>query len=70
MKTHKHLYPFITDFENLRRALKNAARGKRAARTWPRLNLTSPSAWTRSNQTLPLPARVLAGVLGEWIENG
>jgi retron-type reverse transcriptase len=30
MKTHKHLYPLITDFENLRRAFKNAARGKRS----------------------------------------
>ena len=29
MKTHKHLYPLITEFENLRRAFKNAARGKR-----------------------------------------
>jgi RNA-directed DNA polymerase len=29
MKTHKHLYPLITDFENLRLAFKNAARGKR-----------------------------------------
>ena len=29
MKTYKHLYPLITDFENLRRAFKNAARGKR-----------------------------------------
>ena len=29
MKTHKHLYPFVTDFENLHRAFKNAARGKR-----------------------------------------
>jgi len=30
MKTHKHLYPLITDFDNLRRAFKNAARGKRS----------------------------------------
>ena len=29
MKTFKHLYPLITDFENLRCAFKNAARGKR-----------------------------------------
>jgi retron-type reverse transcriptase len=29
MKTHKHLYPLVTDFENLRLAFKNAARGKR-----------------------------------------
>ncbi len=31
MKTHKHLYPLITDFENLRLAFKNAARGKRSS---------------------------------------
>jgi retron-type reverse transcriptase len=30
MKTHKHLYPLITDFENLRLAFKGAARGKRS----------------------------------------
>ena len=30
MKTYKHLYPRITDFENLRLAFKNAARGKRS----------------------------------------
>ena len=30
MKTYKHLYPLITDFENLRLAFKNAARGKRS----------------------------------------
>jgi len=30
MKTHKHLYPLITDFENLRLAFKRAARGKRS----------------------------------------
>ena len=29
MKTHKHLYPLITDFENLRQAFRGAARGKR-----------------------------------------
>jgi hypothetical protein len=29
MKTHKHLYPQITDFENLRLAFKAARRGKR-----------------------------------------
>ena len=29
MKTYKHLYPKICDFENLRQAFKNAARGKR-----------------------------------------
>ena len=29
MKTHKHLYPHIIDFENLRQAFKRAARGKR-----------------------------------------
>ena len=29
MKTHKLLYPLITAFENLHRAFKNAARGKR-----------------------------------------
>ena len=30
MKTYKHLYPLITDFENLRLAFKHAARGKRS----------------------------------------
>jgi retron-type reverse transcriptase len=30
MKTFKHLYPLVTDFDNLRRAFKNAARGKRS----------------------------------------
>jgi RNA-directed DNA polymerase len=30
MKTYKHLYPLITDFENLRLAFKGAARGKRS----------------------------------------
>ena len=36
MKTHKHLYPLITDFENLYLAFKRAARGKRRrwAKTW------------------------------------
>lgn len=29
MKTYKHLYPLITDFDNLCHAFKNAARGKR-----------------------------------------
>lgn len=29
MKTYKHLYPQITSFENLRRAFRKAARGKR-----------------------------------------
>ena len=29
MKTHKHLYPLITDFENLYLAFKRAARSKR-----------------------------------------
>jgi RNA-directed DNA polymerase len=29
VKTHKHLYPLISDFENLYLAFKNAARGKR-----------------------------------------
>jgi RNA-directed DNA polymerase len=30
MKTHKNLYPRITEFENLRLAFKHAARGKRS----------------------------------------
>ena len=30
MKTHKHLYPLITEFENLHLAFKRAARGKRS----------------------------------------
>jgi len=30
MKTHQHLYPLITAFENLRLAFKRAARGKRS----------------------------------------
>ena len=30
MKTHKHLYPLITNFENLYQAFKRAARGKRS----------------------------------------
>jgi retron-type reverse transcriptase len=30
MKTHKHLYPLITDFGNLHLAFKRAARGKRS----------------------------------------
>ncbi len=29
MKTYKHLFPLITDFENLHRSFKKAARGKR-----------------------------------------
>jgi hypothetical protein len=30
MKTHRHLYPLITEFENLHLAFKRAARGKRS----------------------------------------
>jgi retron-type reverse transcriptase len=30
LKTHKHLYPRITEFENLHLAFKGAARGKRS----------------------------------------